>query len=79
MPGVIDEFIDLGIEIEIYSYLSDEDRYDPSGVSPEEIIDKIDRYYERVNRDRLQDMIQRVGGKNLRLENGRFHAEEYIG
>ncbi len=63
MPRVIDEFIDLGIEIEIYSYLSEEGRYDPSAVSPEELIDKIDRYYEGLNRDRLRDMIQGLGGK----------------
>ena len=63
MPCVIDEFIDLGIEIEVYSYLSDEGRYDPSDVTTEEIIDKIDRYYEGLNRDRLRDMILRLGGK----------------
>ncbi|MCF7875984.1 hypothetical protein K9M06_02905 [Candidatus Bipolaricaulota bacterium] len=63
MPRVIDEFIDLGIEIEIYSYLSEEGRYDPSDVSPEELIEEIDRYYERLNRDRLRDMIRTLGGK----------------
>lgn len=63
MARAIDEFINLGIEIEIYSYLSEEGRYDPSGVSPEEIIDKIDRYYEGLNRDRLRNIILRLGGK----------------
>lgn len=63
MARVIDEFIDLGIEIEVYSYLSKEGRYDPSGVSHEEIIDKIDRCYEGLNRDRLRDIILRLGGK----------------
>ena len=63
MPSAIDEFIDLGIELEIYSYLSEGGRYDPSGVSPEEIIDKIDRYYEGLHRKQLRDMIQVLGGE----------------